>query len=101
MEGTSSMKLKEMSIDQLLETSRTQQAQHIDLWDMLVTRAQLQYYTEAEYTALMKLVHEEIAFLASLQAGDVITPEWIKQKDELAERANRFLQDMPTSPDTY
>jgi hypothetical protein len=39
--------------------------------------------------------------LASLQAGDTITPEWIAQKEDLVQRAERFLSDVPPSPDIH
>ena len=67
---------------------------------MLVTRARLEHYTETQYAALVELAREWMGVLASVQAGETITPEWIARRDDVVKRAGRFLSDVPLSPDT-
>jgi hypothetical protein len=94
------MKPNERAIDEILAAIRAQQAQRDALRDMLVTRARLEHYTETQYAALVELAREWMDVLASMQVGDAISPEWIARRDELVQRAGRFLSDVPPSLDT-
>jgi hypothetical protein len=89
------MKSHEMTIDEILAAVRAQQAQRDALRDMLVTRAKLENYTETQYAALVELAREWMDVLASVQAGETITPEWIARRDDVVRRAGRFLLDAP------
>ncbi len=63
----------------------------------IIMKADLQAYTEEQYDQLVALAHEGMAFLAQLQLGDTITSEWIKERDNLVERAQRLIADAPNA----
>jgi hypothetical protein len=63
------------------------------LQEALITRAKLQEYTELQFDALVKVAKEGIAFVNAMREGDVIGPEWIARRDEIAGRAQRIIED--------
>jgi hypothetical protein len=86
---------RDLTVNQsIAEIKRHQQV--IDtLQESLQLRAHLQEVTEIQYNKLVQLAKEGIEFLLYCQVGDVITPEWIAQRDDLARRAQELIQDAP------
>ncbi|HEY4036328.1 MAG TPA: hypothetical protein VGL94_20405 [Ktedonobacteraceae bacterium] len=63
----------------------------------VVTRADLQAYTENLYNQLVSLAYEGIDFLRNTELEQVISPEWIAERDELVVRAERLVLDAPNA----
>jgi hypothetical protein len=63
----------------------------------VVTRADLQAYTENLYNQLVSLAYEGIDFLRNTELEQVISPEWIAKRDELVGRAERLVLDAPNA----
>lgn len=68
-----------------------------ELSQEVVTRADLQAYTENLYNQLVSLAYEGIDFLRNTELEQVISPEWIAKRDELVSRAERLVLDAPNA----
>jgi hypothetical protein len=68
-----------------------------ELSQEVVTRADLQAYTEDLYNQLVSLAYEGMDFLRNTELGQVISPEWIIKRDELINRAERLVLDAPNA----
>ncbi len=89
--------MEDKSVKQLL-TEIARQLQPIsELSLALATQAELQAYTEDLYNQLVQLAYEGMDFLNTLQAGDVVSPEWIARRDELLIKARRLVLDAPNA----
>ncbi len=89
------LKQRDLTVKQTLAELKKHQAILDQLRESLVTRAQLQEYTEEQYNALMLLAKEGMDFLNACQRGDVIDDEWLVVRDDLLRRAQRLIQDTP------
>ena len=68
-----------------------------ELSQEIVTRADLQAYTEDLYNQLVSLAYEGMDFLRNTELEQVISPEWILKRDELVNRAERLVLDAPNA----
>ncbi len=68
-----------------------------ELSQEIVTRADLQTYTENLYNQLVSLAYECMDFLRNTELGQIISPEWITKRDELVSRAERLVLDAPNA----
>src|SRR4051794_25562227 len=68
-----------------------------ELSQEIVTRADLQSYTEDLYNQLVSVAYEGMDFLRNIELGQVISPEWLIKRDELLNRAERLLLDAPNA----
>ena len=89
------LKQRDLTVRQTLVAIRKHQGILDELRETLITRAQLQEYTEEQYNALILLAKEGMEFLNSCQQGDVIGEEWIAVRDDLLGRARYLVQDAP------
>lgn len=87
------MRADTMSIQELL----TQMQHHHSLWNTLfedlVTRANIQHYTEQQCTELLELLRQSIMMVGTLQKGDSIDEAWVDRRNDLLQQARRFLLD--------
>jgi hypothetical protein len=89
------LKQRDLTVKQTLAELKRHQAVLDHLHESLVTRAQLQEYTEEQYNALVMLTKEGMDFLSACQRGDVIDDVWLAVRDDLLRRAQRLIQDAP------
>jgi hypothetical protein len=89
------LKQRDLTVKQALMEMKKHQAILDELRASLVTRAQLQEYTEEQYNSLLLLAKEGMEFLSACQPGNVIDDEWIAVRDDLLGRAQRLIQDAP------
>ena len=89
------LKQRDLTVKQALMEIKKHQAILDELRESLITRAQLQEYTEEQYNSLLLLTKEGIEFLCTCQPGNVIDDEWIAVRDDLLKRAQRLIQDAP------
>ena len=89
------LKQRDLTVKQTLAELKRHQAVLDQLHESLVTRAQLQEYTEEQYNALAMLTKESMDFLSACQRGDVIDDVWLAVRDDLLGRAQRLIQDAP------
>jgi hypothetical protein len=89
------LKQRDLTVKQTLAELKKHQAILDQLHESLVTRAQLQEYTEEQYNALLLLAKEGMDFLSACRRGDVIDDEWLAVRDDLLRRAQRLMQDTP------
>jgi len=68
-----------------------------ELSQEIVTRADLQSYTEDLYNQLVSLAYEGMDILRNIELGQVISPEWITKRDEFVGRAERLVLDAPNA----
>src|SRR2546421_185209 len=68
-----------------------------ELSQEIVTRADLQAYTEDLYNQLVSLAYEGMDFLRNMELGQIISPEWVTKRDELLNRAERLILDAPNA----
>jgi hypothetical protein len=68
-----------------------------ELSQEIVTRADLQSYTEDLYNQLVSVAYEGMDFLRNIELGQVISSEWLIKRDELLNRAERLLLDAPNA----
>ncbi|MBO0778460.1 MAG: hypothetical protein J2P37_06480 [Ktedonobacteraceae bacterium] len=98
------MKRQDLSVEQIRAAFKKQQddfnaavkkQQELEtaLLETLVTRAQLQEYTERQFNDLVQVAREGIKLVMEVVPGDVVRPEWTAQRDVLVERAQRLIQD--------
>jgi hypothetical protein len=83
-----------MSVDQIVAEMERHEVAQEALQRALITRAQLQAWSEQQYNDLVELAKEGIEFFSEAQVGDVVTADWIEQRDELVARARRFIIDV-------
>lgn len=62
--------------------------------EKVVTAAQLQGVTEGQYEKLVQLARAGIILVKQLQVGDVVTENWVVERDILV-RAAEILVEMP------
>jgi hypothetical protein len=89
------LKQRDLTVKQALMEMKKHQAILDELRESLVTRAQLQEYTEEQYNSLVLLAKEGMEFLSTCQTGNVIDDEWIAVRDDLLRRAQHLIQDAP------
>jgi hypothetical protein len=89
------LKQRDLTVKQTLAELKKHRAILDQLHESLVTRAQLQEYTEEQYNALVQLAKEGMDFLSGCQRGDVIDDDWLATRDDLLGRAQRLIQDAP------
>jgi hypothetical protein len=89
--------MEDQSVQQLLTQIQQQLQPLTELSTLLVTRAEIQAYTEDLYNQLVSLAHEGIQFLGSVQLGQVIDSEWIEQRNEIVQQAQRLVLDAPNA----
>jgi hypothetical protein len=68
-----------------------------ELSQEIVTRADLQGYTENLYNQLVSVAYEGLDFLRNTELEQVISPEWIIKRDEIVVRAERLVLDAPNA----
>ncbi|HZR41748.1 MAG TPA: hypothetical protein VFB12_16630 [Ktedonobacteraceae bacterium] len=83
-----------LSVDQIVVEIERHKVALEALQRALITRAQLQAWSEKQYNDLVELAKEGIEFFSEAQVGDVVTTDWIEQRDELVARARRFIIDV-------
>ena len=66
-----------------------------ELSETIITQAELQSYTEDLYNQLVQVAYDGITFMLSFQVGQVITSEMLATRDELVQRAQRLIMDVP------
>jgi len=89
--------MEDQSVQQLLAQIQQQLQPLTELSTLLITRAEIQAYTEDLYNQLVSLAHEGIQFLGSVQLGQVIDSEWIGQRNEIVQQAQRLVLDAPNA----
>ena len=89
--------MEDRSVQQLLTQIQQQLQPLTELSTLLVTRAEIQAYTEDLYNQLVSLAHAGIQFLGSVQLGQVIDSEWIEQRNEIVQQAQRLVLDAPNA----
>jgi len=89
--------MEDQSVQQLLAQIQQQLQPLTELSTLLITRAEIQAYTEDLYNQLVSLAHEGIQFLGSVQLGQVIDSEWIEERNEIVQQAQRLVLDAPNA----
>jgi hypothetical protein len=89
--------MEDQSVQQLLTQIQQQLQPLTELSTLLITRAEIQAYTEDLYNQLVNLAHEGIQFLGSVQLGQVIDSEWIEERDGIVQHAQRLVLDAPNA----
>ncbi|BCL79300.1 hypothetical protein ccbrp13_17650 [Ktedonobacteria bacterium brp13] len=89
--------MENQSVQQLLAQIQQQLQPLTELSTLLVTRAEIQAYTEDLYNQLVSLAHEGIQFLGGVQLGQVIDSEWIEKRNEIVQQAQRLVLDAPNA----
>jgi hypothetical protein len=89
------MTQRDLSVKQVLAEMSKHYKALDELQEMLITRAQLQEYTEEQFNALAMLAKEGVELVGRFREGDVIDAEWIATRDSLVGRAQRLIQDAP------
>jgi hypothetical protein len=77
--------------DELLATMKKYQEALQALEQTLTRRAREQYAVEQQYNSLVKLAKDGIEFVCRCQVGDVISEDWMVQRDELLVRAHELV----------
>lgn len=83
----------DQAVEQILLAMRKQQDALGNLQETLITRAKLQEYTETQFNALIHIARGGIELVSGVREGDMVTEEWIKQRDRLVGMAQRLIQD--------
>lgn len=87
------MSKSDHSVAQIITAIKKQQRMLDTLQEVLVTRAQLQEYTETQFNALVDTTKHGLELIEKLNIGDTITQEWVDRRNELVEMARRLIQD--------
>ncbi len=87
------MNRSDQSVTQIITAIKKQQRMLDSLQESLMTRAQLQEYTEKQFNALVEIAWHGIELVEQLKAGDIVTQEWVDRRNELVETARRLIQD--------
>lgn len=78
---------------EIVEQMRHYQTHQSTFFEELIVRAGIQQYTEARYNDILALVKEIFPLTCELQVGDMMNAGWATKRDELLQRARRFLMD--------
>ncbi|HLZ59333.1 MAG TPA: hypothetical protein VKR06_20510 [Ktedonosporobacter sp.] len=85
---------QDQPLDAILASMKKHQEALLALQDLLVTRAKLQSYTEKQFNDLAQVAREGIELVGKVQAGDVVQPDWIAERDTLVNSARRLISDV-------
>jgi hypothetical protein len=87
------MSKSDHSVAQIITAIKKQQRMLDSLQESLMTRAQLQEYTEKQFNALVEVARHGIELVEQLNTGDIVTQQWVDRRNELVEMACRLIQD--------
>ncbi len=87
------MSKSDHSVAQIITAIKKQQRMLDTLQEVLVTRAQLQEYTETQFNALVDITKHGLELIEKLNVGDTITQEWVDRRDNFIGMAHRIIQD--------
>ncbi|GCE19079.1 hypothetical protein [Dictyobacter kobayashii] len=89
--------MEDRPVKQILAEIHQQLKPLSELAASIITQAELQAYTEDLYNQLIEVAYDGIAFVTSLEVGQVITQEEIDERDKLVARAQRLILDAPNA----
>ncbi len=87
------MAKQDLAVEQILATIKKQQEALNALQDSLYMRARLQEYTEIQFNELVRVARRGIECVQKLEKGEVVSAEWIAEREEIVELARRLIQD--------
>ena len=85
------IKQRSLPVYQIIAEMKRSQEKTRVLQEVLIEHARQQEILETRYNILAQLAKEGIEFVSNTHFSDVLDDRWIKQRDDLVERASSQL----------